>query len=152
MTDQPEIIAPPADPRLAGIGGWLILPAIGFVIGPIIMIVSLVVIVGMYADVAAVGFGGVLLLELIVNLGLLAFQLYTATRFFGKKRNAPSTVIALLIASLVVQAALLAIELSAGAEPFAAENGKQLVRNGIGAAIWIPYFRTSKRVKATFVH
>jgi Protein of unknown function (DUF2569) len=140
------------DPSLAGIGGWLVLPAIGFVLGPIIGIVMLVVAVGLYGDVADAGLGGLYALELLVDVGLLAFLIYAATRFFGKMRNAPPTIIALLIAGLVSSGVLIIIELSAGAEPFAIESGKQLVRSIIAAGIWIPYFKVSKRVKATFVH
>lgn len=152
MTDQTEATAPAEDPQLVGIGGWLVLPAIGFVLGSIVGAVMLVVALGVYSDVAAAGYGGLYALELFVEVGLLAFLIYAATLFFGKKRNAPSTIIALLIASLASSGVLLVIELGAGAEEFAIESGKQLVRSVIGAAIWISYFRKSKRVKATFVN
>ena len=111
-----------------------------------------VIALGLYSDVSSAGYGGIYALELLVELGLLVFLIYAATRFFGKKRNAPSTIIALLITSLVSSGLLLVIELGAGAEEFAIENGKQLARSVIGAVIWIPYFRVSKRVKATFVN
>ena len=152
MTDQTEATAPAVDPRLVGIRGWLVLPAIGFVLGPIVGVVMLVVALGLYSDVAAAGHGGLYARELLVEVGLLAFLIYAATRFFGKKRNAPSTIIALLTASLVSSGLLLVIELSEGPKVFAIESGKQLVRSVISAAIWIPYFRVSKRVKATFVN
>jgi len=139
------------DEKLAGIGGWLILPAIGFVLGPVVGVVALVISLGLYPDVASAGFGEVFALELAVLAGLLGFTIYAAVLFFGKKRNAPRTIIALFVVSIVSSGILLAVEVAAGAEDFALESGKQLVRDIIGAAIWIPYFNVSKRVKATFV-
>ena len=150
--EQLESNVETVDQKLVGISGWLILPAIGFVLGPIIGVIGLVVALGMYSDVARAGYGGIYTLEILVIVGLLGFTLYAATLFFRKKSNAPGTIIMLLIVSLVASGVLLVIELSAGAEVFAVETGKQLVRDVIGAAIWIPYFRVSKRVKATFVN
>lgn len=140
------------DEKLVGIEGWLVLPAIGFVLGPVIGIIALIAAIGMYSGVARAGYGGIYALELIVIVGILGFMIYAATLFFRKKSNAPRTIITLLVVSLIASGALLLIELGAGAEIFAVETGKQLVRDIISAAIWIPYFRVSKRVKATFVH
>lgn len=154
MTDQAEVgegNASVVDSSLVGIEGWLVLPAIGFVLAPIISVVALIAAAVLFSDVEAAGYGGIYALELLVQVGLLAFLIYAATRFFGKKSNAPSVIITLLIVSLGTSVLLLVIELGAGAEVFAIETGKQLVREVVGSAIWIPYFRVSKRVKATFV-
>lgn len=129
-----------ADQKLVGIGGWLILPAIGFVLGLVIGVIGLIAALGMYSDVARAGYGGIYTLELIVIVGLLGFIVYATILFFRKKSNAPRTIITLLIVSLVASSVLLVIELGAGAEAFAIETGKQLVRDIIGAAIWIPYW------------
>ena len=155
MTDQAETgegRVSAADPALVGIGGWLVLPAIGFVLGLIIGVVGLIAAFALYSDAEAAGYGDIYALELLVQIGLLAFLIYAATRFFGKKSNAPSVIIALFLVSLGTSVLLLMIELGADAEVFAIETGKQLAREVIAAAIWIPYFRVSKRVKATFVN
>jgi len=140
------------DPKLNGIGGWLVLPAIGLVLGPIIGVVGLISALGIYSDVARAGYGGVYGLEITVLLGLLAFTIYAATLFFRKNHNTPRIIITLLIVSVAASVLLLVVESSAGAEIFVVETGKQLVRDIIGAAIWIPYFKKSERVKVTFVH
>ncbi len=151
-TQMPHTDTEAADPNLSGIGGWLILPAIGFVAGPILGVLLLMASLGMYPDVARNGYGNLYLLEIVVSIGLLGFWIYASVLFFRKKRSAPGTFIAFLVVSLAASCILLAIELGAEAEVFAIETGKQLIRDSVGAAIWIPYFRVSKRVKATFVH
>lgn len=140
------------NPQLVGIRGWLILPAIGCVLGPVIGVLSLIVSLALFSDVADAGYGGIFSLEILVGFGFLWFHVCVAIRFFGKRRNAPSMFITLLIASIVVTGLLLVIEIGAGAEQFAIQNVKGLLRSLVGAAIWIPYFKKSKRVKATFVH
>jgi Protein of unknown function (DUF2569) len=151
VTDLTELPAPPVDPQLVGIRGWLIGPAIGFVLGPIIGALMLVGDLGLYSDAAAAGYGGLYALGLLVGVGQLAFSIYAATRFFGKKRNAPSTMIALLLTNVAAAGVLLLIALGVGAEDFT-ESGTHLGKTAITAAIWIRYFRVSKRVRATFVN
>ena len=141
-----------ANEKFAGIGGWLVLPAIGLFLGPIVGGMGLIAAFGIYADVATDGYGGIYTLELLVSAGLLLFWIYSAILFFRKHSNAPNTIISLFVVSLASSCILLIIELGAGAEVFAVETGKQLVKEIIAAAIWIPYFRRSKRVKATFVN
>ena len=91
-------------------------------------------------------------LEIISQLVMLVFCIYAATRFFGKKKEAPATMIAFMLTGIAISGLLLVIELSSGPELFAIESGKALVKGFIEAAIWIPYFRGSRRVKATFVN
>ena len=152
MTEEAKINTTEVKPQLAGIGGWLVLPAIGLVLGIIIAIISIVISFSMFSDVSRAGYGGLYTLEILVAFGFFIFLIYNATRFFGKKINAPFMMIAFMVANVAISGLLLVIDLSAGAEMFAVENGKGLLRGIISAAIWIPYFRVSKRVKATFIN
>jgi hypothetical protein len=152
MNDGTNTTTKEADPRLAGIRGWLVLPAIGLVLGPILGVVSLVIGFALYSDVADAGWGVLYAVEMVVELVLVVFTVYAATRFFQMKRDAPFIIILLLISALVVYGGMLLIELGVGADDFAQETGKILVRCFVSAAIWIPYFKISKRVKATFVN
>jgi hypothetical protein len=143
--------SPPQTSNLVGIGGWLILTAIGFILGPIIGIVAIIWELTMVSKVANAGFGVIYALKIATQTGIFALMIYTATLFFGKKRNAPAVIITFFQVTVVTSAILLVIELAAGAEVFAIEEVKALFCNLVGAAIWIRYFRVSKRVKATFV-
>ena len=137
--------------KLVGIGGWLVLPAVGLALGPVLGIAGVILAIGRYTDVNAAGHGAVFILELGVLLGFLLYQVYVATRFFGKKRNAPSAIIALLVVSLGINVLLLLLERETGAENSARIAVGRIIRDAVGAALWIPYFKVSGRVKATFV-
>ncbi len=169
QTEANEGSKPAVDPKLVGLGGWLTLPAIGFAVGPPIGIVSVIISFIIFLDVWPKA-KGVYLLECIVYLVLVAFLIYTSSRFFRKKRNAPSIVIALWCVDLFACFALYAIwsllKANLDAMPFDIPTGQALRiaeehieyaqwalwHGGINAAIWIPYFISSKRVKATFVN
>ena len=137
--------------KLVGIKGWLILPAIGFVLGPLIGVVGLITSIGMYSDFEGTKYGGIYALELIVSTGLTGLLIYAAVLFFQKRKNAPRVIIKFLTLSIVASCILLVIELGGGFKIFAIETGKQLVFDLINAAIWIPIWKNSMRVKATFV-
>lgn len=148
---MPEPGAEGVDPKLVGIGGWLILPAIGLVLGPLVGLIGLLVLVSLFPQLSAEGHGGVLTAEILAGLVLVLLQVYAATRFFGKKRNLPAVMTVLYAAGVAAAGILLAIELTAGAQEFATESGKQLARAMMAAVVWVPYFHLSKRVQATFV-
>lgn len=140
------------------IGGWLILPALGLVFAPIRTALTT------FTDLLAPWFAGtfaeaiastpalafVLAAEVLMNLAVIAFTLYAAVAFFGRKRTAPRLMMILFASSVVVQVLdmglILAFVPGVDAEP------QTLVRPMIAAVIWIPYFQQSKRVKETFLN
>jgi len=152
LTEQTEPDAKSVDPKLEGIGGWLIVPAIWIglnsILGGVAISISLVKIIK--ATVA--GYGVTISVEYIVVLGLWVLLVYTLILFIGRKSKTPLFIIIFLVANIAGSLLLLAIESGAGTDMSASENRVQLVRDIIIAAIWIPYFRRSMRVKATFVN
>ena len=113
-----------------GFAGWLLLPAIGLVLSPlrnIWLLANVYDLSGFYAFS-------------VLGIGFIAFQVFVAVVFFMKKPYAPKLMIALLLTNLAL--ALLAAIISGAGE----ETAGALVL----AAVWIPYFLVSKRVKATF--
>ena len=132
------------------IGGWLVLPAIGLVLGVVVSVIGIFISLAVAAGLPS-QYQGVFALNLLADAGLTAFLIYAAILFFGKRRNAPAVMITLMIANVVVNGLLLAIDIGADAEPFAMACGRTMVGGIISGAIWIPYFRVSERVKRTFV-
>ncbi len=139
------------NPQPAGIGGWLILPAIVLVLGPISWASLLVLNFASFREVAATGFGGIFALHLLVQMILFVFLVYASIRFFGRKSDTPYVITAFMITSLAASATLIVIEFGAGFGEVAGEDLRRLGRQVIAAAICIPYFRVSNRVKTTFV-
>ncbi|MHB8876749.1 MAG: DUF2569 domain-containing protein [Myxococcaceae bacterium] len=146
----------PTGPK--SIGGWLILVGIGLVITPIQLLV------GIGQDVSALseanlleGARPIIVVELLATAGMLGATLWAAAAFFQRKRGAPRWMIilyALAVASTILEMGLAeAIAGMSGAQPGAGlgSSGFELVGPIVRAAIWIPYFLASKRVRETFV-
>ena len=147
--EQVESSVDDTDQELAGIDGWLLLVALGFILGPIVAVYYLAVSVSVYFKA---GCEGIYIIEPIASIGLLCFFLYTATLFFRRKSSLPGTFITFIIVGTAIRGLLLLFQLGAEAEFFEGKAGLWVAKEILRAAIWISYFRVSKRVKATFVN
>lgn len=159
---------PPArgvNPRstLRGLRGWLILPGIGVIIGPLATLVSLYASLGAFAPdtfASLTTFGSesyhalwapVLLYELVTMLGLLVLGITLMLLFYQCRSSFP----ALYITFMWISAAQLLIDvilISQIPGTDSSESGMSTVpRALVGAAIWTGYFLQSERVRNTFV-
>jgi hypothetical protein len=144
---------------LNGIGGWLILPAIGLVVSPFmslhgIITDTLLLTSSTYTSLSAnhPSLTSLLIFEIIMNAAICAAVICLNFLFFMKKRLVPRCIITLYAALCVL---MLADHLAATAVFPSADLSAGLitvVRAFIVAAIWIPYFLNSRRVEATFVN
>jgi hypothetical protein len=163
---DPPHVAAVVDARLQGIGGWLVLPAIGVVVQPIRVFVDFIGLLPSYAtDVWAnlTTAGGaayhplwapLLLFELGANLALIVFTLLLVALFFQKRRSAPYVFIGVLAGAVVVQLVDLwfANALPAVAAQVNAKDWNELARGVVNTVVWGSYFLVSRRVKSTFVN
>lgn len=150
-----------------GIGGWLILVVIGLVVTPMRIAYMLITTHwpifrdGAWGQVTTPGtpsyhalWGPFIAFEVIGNILSIVLGLTTLFYLLRKSHNTPR----MAILWYAFGAALVVTDFFAGnpipavaAQPDPAGT-KELIRGLFGAAIWIPYFLVSKRVKATFVH
>lgn len=154
------------DKELKGLGGWLILVAIGLILAPVRLLVTYIPMYtqifsdGTWERLTTVGsdmylplWGAFLMGELLYNSLIVLASLYLIYLFFSKHYLFPRFYIALMIVSLVfipIDAWLLT-QVLPNEKMFDPETTKEFVRLLIAALIWIPYMLVSKRVKATFV-
>ena len=153
-----------AEPK--GLGGWLILPLIGLIVSPIRMAISLnndflpIFQEGYWEVLTTPGseayhhlWGPLITFEIVGNLLFIVFALILIFLFFTKAPIFPSLFIIYIIANLlyVVGDFFFANLIPAVASESDPGSIKELFRTAVGAAIWIPYFKMSKRVKNTFV-
>jgi hypothetical protein len=149
-----------------GIGGWLILVVIGLVISPIrisyFMLTNHWPIFrdGMWPVLTTPGteayhalWAPLIAFEIVGNLVSIALPLVTLWFFVRKSRRTPVLAICWYIwaAAFVVVDFFVAGLIPAVAAQSDSDGVKELVRSIVGAAIWVPYFLVSKRVKATFI-
>jgi len=149
---------PQGDGKLS-IGGWLVLPAIGLVLTPFLLLFQVFnddyfhkdIWEGFYlAGYENAGFLNIYLgFELFYNVLLFSYSILLIVLFFSKRTNLPTLMIffyAINLAMIILGSFIL--NQSGIDDP---TFGKDLFRSIFSAAIWIPYFLVSKRVKNTFV-
>ena len=139
------------------IGGWLILQAIGLVLAAVVALIgSMRSLYDLVEREHLAGAAGVaqlphsphslrLLILLSINAAMFVAFTWIAVRFFRRKRNVPRLMISMYGIGV----------LSVGAV-FALGRGRALsIQDTVapisGAAVWIPYFLVSQRVKRTFL-
>ena len=141
-----------ADKKLTGIGGWLYLPAISLVLVIISSIYSFVRTWGLAQGSQEEPLRTLLYLEVVGCATIFLLVSYTTFLFFNKKRQLTHYYIALLLALFALNVAD-----TWGAVQFLhatidLSDAWGVLKNIIHLAIWVPYFRVSKRVKLTFVN
>jgi hypothetical protein len=153
-------------PPPVGLGGWLILVAVGLCLTPIRIAAEIFATVrplnsALWHALTTPGarayhplFGPWIVGQLVVYSALLLWALALLYLFFAKKRLFPRLMIAFLIARALVQVADISVALRI---PIVASSLQVNAFGGptiaiIVAAIWVPYFLRSRRVAATFVH
>jgi len=149
-----------------GIRGWLILVAIGVVLGPIRLLVTAIPVFqpiftdGTWAALTTVGsevynplWAPLLIGEISYNVAIFLASLYLAFLFFTKHYRFPVVYISIVVVSLVfIVLDAWFIQFIVPNEPmFDPATLKEFLRVLIAGIIWVPYMLLSKRVKATFV-
>lgn len=152
--------------NVKGLGGWLILVAIGIVIGPFRLAYEYgptyysVFTDGTFETLTTAGsqayhplWGPMLIGEALYNSLMFIVSAYLIYLFFSKNYLFPKVFIAVAVVSLVfipLDAWLMSFVLQD--EPiFDPATTKEFTRALILGIIWVPYMLMSKRVKATFI-
>jgi hypothetical protein len=150
----------PAVDGPVGIGGWLILPAIGMILNPIGIALGVIGLWAISAKIEANGANGAAgSLRMIAGLNALfgLYLVYTAINFFSKRRAAPALAVGAYVGSilLAVISTMMLQSFPQATAATAAPPGVvwlSVVKPVLIAFIWIPYFRMSRRVQNTFVN
>jgi transglutaminase-like putative cysteine protease len=149
-----------------GLGGWLILVAVGLFVRPVMILLTIIQAKDSYFNASVwqvvstpgteqhlPNFTLVAPLELIVNFTLFTYAIFLPVLFFRRSHLFPRAIQIFL--GLCVLTALFGIwsnSLLGQDDPkLKMETTKLLVQTVVGAAIWIPYFSMSRRVQRTFV-
>jgi len=165
VTDEKVDVASLEEKGPEGIGGWLILVAIGVVLRPPILIYNTVTLCNLVGsrnwemltapDSPAYLplWGPVVRGEIIANILLLIGWSITAVLFFYKKKSFPWWFIGMMTFGLAFVIADMVAFKAIFPDKSTTETGAaaDFLRAFIVTMIWIPYMLVSKRVKATFV-
>lgn len=159
----PEVFSPaiPADPyspvhkNLNGIGGWLILVGIDLALTPLGILFALstdlmLILSGQSPAPLSTrqSMAGLLAFDAFANIMFLAGLVALNLMFYGKKKDFPRWIIRFLVVRFIVAAGIHQMVMNdVPTYPVTAAFG-----SFVSAAVWIPYFLISQRVKQTFVN
>jgi hypothetical protein len=164
---QPAL--PPPEPNragaeLAGIGGWLILPAIGVALNPFFIAFQCVkfrheflmehwtALTSQSSEFYHPMWAPLLTGEILSNIFLFVLSILLVIVFFQRRRTAVLLCIILLIAHPLIRIVdhIFAVQISSVAHRGLGQSDTRIVGEIISSFIWISYFVTSRRVKMTF--
>jgi hypothetical protein len=170
MSDATSELSPgdPSTEGPKGIGGFLVLPILGLLLSGFLGLASLIslitpdtwsmvtLLVQGHLQDELVGFVVVSVFEVVSIIALLFLNAWCLVAIFNERRNVPTLMAVFYGGSLALALIdLLALsqmppDVVTKADQFDAM--RDFMRAVVAAAIWIPYFLVSKRVKNTFVH
>ncbi len=151
--------------QLEGLGGWLVVVAIGLFFRPFMFINACVALgpsifhLDVWRNLTLSGNAAyhplwmpILLFELTYNMLAVIFSLLLLVLFFQKRQAWPRCFIAFMVFMLcgVVIDQMLAANIPAVVKSGGGNPSKDLTQIFFAAAIWIPYTLRSERVRATF--
>ncbi|MCR9160728.1 MAG: DUF2569 family protein [Nannocystaceae bacterium] len=151
----------PYDAKLVGLNGWLVLVAIGLVLGIPRVAMDIYQVLPSYSNeswnalTAADSpqydplWAPILLFELLANLLMLALALLATVLYFKKHRSFP----VIFIAMHLCVAVLLTVDDALMVAMFDAEqiSGPEIVGRWLRAVVWTAYAIRSVRVRSTFL-
>lgn len=158
---------PQIEEKTKSIGGWLVLPAIGLVLTPLVLIVQIAANgyfdSGLWSSFKSSGYENWMGLNLLmgaefaINIFLLIFTILLIILFFKKRTSIPNLMVIFYLINLfipiyeyVVYSEFFSEALLTEVED--TESIKEIGKGILRAAIWVPYFLVSDRVKKTFVN
>jgi len=164
----PQVLykAPEIKTGSQGLGGWLILVAIGLIISPIRIGIIELTLLGIFVDgtwsvlsnSASEFYNPTLSLiipiEFMFNLAFIFGFIFLIYLFFTKSSNFPRWYIAVYLANLIVIILdAVAVKIAVPGQPlFDTQTTGEFLRSLAACVIWVPYMFKSKRVEATFVN
>jgi hypothetical protein len=160
MTEhQTQAHLTPPLPSYKKIRGWLLLPALGVAISPVVLGINML---NDLANIAGFSFSqpkelSVAIYVMLYYIILMPLATTTFYNFFWKRKTAPMFYIAMSAANVLFSLINFLLYtlfpgLMVNQELSFMVNLTQVLGPILGAAIWIPYFIFSDRVKRTFVN
>ncbi|HYL56684.1 MAG TPA: DUF2569 domain-containing protein [Gemmatimonadales bacterium] len=148
----------------SGLGGWLVVMAIGVIVLPLRVLLYLVRVAPTYTASSWARlttpsgaayhplWAPSLLFELVCNLAILVFSGLQLWLFFRRNRLFPSVFIVFGVARVIIQLLdAVAVSSLPPLQSRATNEWSALASTSLGTALWVAYTLRSRRVRNTFV-